>query len=108
MNTMKIIDMTLREPGKRSATGMSFKEKLEIARTLDRLKLDTIELPPIGAAKADQLSNKTIASMVSTALSAAVEIGVGMVEETWESIRPSSSAKPPCSCFHRADGVHLP
>ena len=87
MNTMKIIDMTLREPGQRNAAGMSFKEKLEIARSLDRLKLDTIELPPIGAAKADQLSNKTIASMVSTALSAAVEIGVGMVEETWESIR---------------------
>ena len=87
MNTMKIIDMTLREPGQRNAAGMSFKEKLEIARSLDRLKLDTIELPPIGAAKADQLSNKTIASMVSTALSAAVEVGVGMVEETWESIR---------------------
>ncbi|MBQ2692476.1 MAG: hypothetical protein IJF51_00400 [Clostridia bacterium] len=87
MNTIKIIDMSLREPGQRKAASMSFKEKLEVARTLDRLKLDTIELPAIGAAKADQLSNKTIASMVSTALSAAVEIGCGMVEETWESIR---------------------
>ena len=87
MNTIKIIDMSLREPGQRKAASMSFKEKLEVARTLDRLKLDTIELPAIGTAKADQLSNKTIASMVSTALSAAVEIGCGMVEETWESIR---------------------
>ena len=87
MNTIKIIDMSLREPGQRKVASMSFKEKLEVARTLDRLKLDTIELPAIGAAKADQLSNKTIASMVSTALSAAVEIGCGMVEETWESIR---------------------
>ena len=87
MNTIKIIDMSLREPGQRKAASMSFKEKLEVARTLDRLKLDTIKLPAIGAAKADQLSNKTIASMVSTALSAAVEIGCGMVEETWESIR---------------------
>ncbi|MBE6736673.1 MAG: hypothetical protein E7567_07265 [Ruminococcaceae bacterium] len=87
MNTIKIIDMSLREPGQRKAASMSFKEKLEVARTLDRLKLDTIELPAIGAAKADQLSNKTIASMVGTALSAAVEIGCGMVEETWESIR---------------------
>lgn len=34
MNTMKIIDMTLREPGQRNAAGMSFKEKLEIARSL--------------------------------------------------------------------------
>lgn len=92
MNTVKIIDMTLREPGKRSAANLSFKEKLEVARSLDRLKLDTIELPAIGAAKADQLSNKTIASMVGTTLSAAVEIGCGLVEETWESIR---SAKHP-------------
>ena len=92
MNTVKIIDMTLREPGKRNASSLSFKEKLEVARSLDRLKLDTIELPAIGAAKADQLSNKTIASMVGTTLSAAVEIGCGLVEETWESIR---SAKHP-------------
>ncbi len=87
MNTIKIIDMTLREPGARGADTLSFKEKLEIARTLDRLKLDTIELSPIGTAKADQLSNKTIASMVGTTLSAAVEIGCGTIEETWESIR---------------------
>lgn len=87
MNTVKIIDMTLREPGQRTAASLSFKEKLEVARSLDRLKLDAIELPAIGAAKADQLSNKTIASMVGTTLSAAVEIGCGLVEETWESIR---------------------
>ncbi|MBP5460139.1 MAG: hypothetical protein J6Y62_08275, partial [Clostridia bacterium] len=90
MNTVKIIDMTLREPGKRNASSLSFKEKLEVARSLDRLKLDTIELPAIGAAKADQLSNKTIASMVGTTLSAAVEIGCGLVEETWEIIRSAN------------------
>lgn len=87
MNTIKIIDMTLREPGKRPSSSLSFKEKLEVARSLDRLKLDTIELPAIGTAKADQLSNKTIASMVGTTLSAAVEVSVGTIEETWESIR---------------------
>ena len=92
MNTIKIIDMTLREPGSRKTTELSFKEKLEIARTLDRLKMDTIELAPIGTAKADQLSNKTIASMVNATLSAAVEIGCGTIEETWESVR---SAKHP-------------
>lgn len=92
MNTIKIIDMTLREPGTRTSASLSFKEKLEIARSLDRLKLDVVELPAIGTAKADQLSNKTIASMVNTTLSAAVEIGCGLIEETYESIR---SAKHP-------------
>lgn len=87
MNTIKIIDMTLREPGKRTSQSLSFKEKLEVARALDRIKLGVIELPAIGAAKADQLSNKTIASMVGTTLSAAVEVSCGTIEETWESIR---------------------
>ena len=87
MNTIKIIDMTLREPGKHTSQSLSFKEKLEVARSLDRIKLDVIELPAIGTAKADQLSNKTIASMVGTTLSAAVEVGCGTIEETWESIR---------------------
>ena len=92
MKTIKVIDMTLRQPGTRPGGALSFKEKLEVARALDRLKVDTVELAPIGAAKADQLSNKTIASMVNTTLSAAVEVGCGTIEETWESIR---SAKRP-------------
>ncbi len=87
MKTIKLIDMTLREVNALREGALSFKEKLEIARGLERLKVDGIELAPIGGAKADQLSNKTIAAMVSTALIAAVEIAEGNVEETWESIR---------------------
>ena len=116
MNTIKIIDMTLREPGAKKAGSLTFKEKLEIARTLDRLKMDVIELSPIGTAKADQLSNKTIASMVSTTLSAAVEIGCGTIEETWESIRtarhpqlnllvPTSTVQMEYTCHKKAPAM---
>ncbi len=87
MKTLKFIDMTLRQ------AGPSFKEKLEIARSLDRLRADTIELAPISGSKADQLANRTIASMVQTRISAAVNIADGNVEETWESVKIAKKPK---------------
>ena len=65
MRTIYISDVTLREAGKDRTGTLSFKERVEIARSLDRLQVDAIELPPIGDAKSDTLSNKTIASVVT-------------------------------------------
>ena len=87
MRTIKFIDMTLAEATKIKGGDLSFKEKLEIARILDRLKVDAIGLPPVNGQKADLLSNKTIASSVNVAIYACVDITAGNVEETWESIR---------------------
>ncbi len=84
MKKLLLIDMTLRQQNRE----MTFKEKLEIARSLDRLKVDALELPPISGSKADQLANRTIASMLSCRISAAVDLAAeGSVEETWESVR---------------------
>ena len=87
MKTMKLIDMTLCQASALREGALTFKEKLEIARTLDRLKVDSIELPPIAGGKADQLANKTIAATVSSALIAEVDISADAVDETWESVR---------------------
>ena len=87
MRNIKFIDMTLRESAALRDTALTFKEKLELARGLDRLKVDVIELPPITGGKADQLANKTIAAMVSTVLSAACDLASDNVDDTWESVR---------------------
>ena len=92
MKTIRCVDMTLRESGAAREGGLTFKEKLEIARSLDRLKVDEIELPPLSGSKADELTNKTISGLVNTGVSATVDIVEGNIEETWESIR---SAKKP-------------
>ena len=92
MRTVKFIDMTLREGAAIRGRELTFKEKLEIARSLDRLRADTIELAPISGSRADQLANRTIASMVATRISAGVDIAAGNIEETWESV---STAKKP-------------
>ena len=87
MKTLKIMDMTLREMGSARDAALTFKEKLEIARSLDRLKVDGMELPPITGSRADQLSNKTIASVMTCTLSATVNVAENLVAETWESVR---------------------
>lgn len=87
MKTIKLIDMTLRQSTATRENALTFKQKLEMARLLDRLKADAIELPPITGGKADQLSNKTISSMVSATVSATVDINGDNIDETWESVK---------------------
>ncbi len=91
MKAIKLIDMTLRESASQRENALTFKEKLEMARALDRLKVDAIELPVLAGGKADALSNKTIASMVTTAVSAAVGVTADNVAETWDSVRNARS-----------------
>jgi 2-isopropylmalate synthase len=91
MKTVNISDITLREIGRSRANALSFKERVEIARTLDRLQVDAVELPAIKDGKADVLSNKTIASVVSYArLTAAAGLTEDEVDQAWESIKGAS------------------
>ena len=59
MRTLKFIDMTLRQAANVRGRELSFKEKLEVARSLDRLRADTIELAPISDSRAEKLANST-------------------------------------------------
>lgn len=48
MQNVEIMDMTLRASGQLSASGLSFKEKLEIAKLLEKLRVDVVETGYIG------------------------------------------------------------
>lgn len=88
MKTIEISDVTLRLAEGGRAAALSFKERVEIARTLDRLGVDQVELPALKDSKGDVLSNKTIASVVGSArLSATVGLTEESVEQTWESVK---------------------
>ena len=101
MKTVKLIDMTLCEAAALRENALTFKDKLEVARNLDRLRVDAIELPPMNGSRADQLSGKTIASLVSTSLCAPVDITESDIASVWESIRnarqPRLCLNAPCS-----------
>ena len=62
MKTIRISDTTLR-----STESVSFREKIEIVKTLDRIGVDVIEMPPFHGKKADELLLHTVFPMMKSA-----------------------------------------
>ena len=60
MKKIYIADTTLRINNSGAEAPLSFKEKIEIARSLDKMKVDVIELAPIENEKTDVLLARTI------------------------------------------------
>ena len=57
-----------------SEIGFSFREKIEIARQLENLKVDVIELPEIIEEKVDTLLVRTVSSFVKNGV---ISVGAG-------------------------------
>jgi len=92
MKKIKIADMTLRESTV-AGQPLSFREKIEIAKQLDVLNVDIIELAPITDMNADSLLVKSIASVVQGSV---LSIDAGMTGESakaaWDAV--SGAANP--------------
>ena len=89
MKQIKISDLTLCD----CKNNLSFKQKLEIARKLDRLGVDAVELPEIGVSKADTLLVRTISSFVkNSAISVAATTSRDCIDRAAEAL--SSAAHP--------------
>lgn len=72
---IRIADKTLCREG----NGFSFKEKIEIARQLEKLCVDVVELPEIENVKTDTLLVRTIASFVKNGV---LSVKTGMTKES--------------------------
>lgn len=77
MKRIKIADATLC----RADNAFSFKEKIEIARQLEKLDCDVIELPEIQNARIDTLLIKTISTFVKKST---ISVAAGMTVESVE------------------------
>ena len=64
MKQVRISDVTLREGATHKGATLSFKEKIEIAKLLDRLNSDVIEMAAIENVAADTLLLKTLSSLL--------------------------------------------
>ena len=84
MKKIYIADTTLCK----NASTLSFKEKIEIARLLERLKVDCVELPAVGDTKADMLLLRTLASFVKQA---ALSVCVGLTAKNIPAIMQALS-----------------
>ncbi len=90
MKQIKIADSTLCREG----STFSFKEKIEIARQLERLDVDCIEMPAIKNARTDALLIRTVSTFVKKSV---ISVSAGMSMESVEDAAMSlSNAAHPC------------
>ena len=87
MNHIKIAETTLSD----EKSTLSFKQKLEIARKLERLGVDAVELPEVGVSKADSLLVRTAASFVKgSVLSVAATTSVDAIDRAADALSTAS------------------
>ena len=92
MKKVSITDITLRRASETGALG--FKEKLEIAKCLDRVNISAIELAPLTESKADSIFVKTLASVIrNTTLALPAGRTPESAERAWEALRSASRAR---------------
>ena len=93
MKKITVTDATLRECARRGDIALSFKEKLEIAKLLDKLNVDVIEAAPIVDEKIDTLVLRTISPLLKNSV---LSCPVGStVEEATRAMNSISGAKKP-------------
>ena len=94
MKDVRVCDVTMKQFARSNAFSLSFKEKLETAKLLDRLGASVIEIEGIERAKADSLLIKSIASIAKNIMLAVpVALGGENLELTWKSLAEAKSAR---------------
>ena len=86
MNMIKLSDVTMKQVA--DGFSLSFKEKIELAKLLDKLGVSVIELENIENPRIDSLRIKSIAAAVSNSIIAVpVQLSVESVEQVWASLQ---------------------
>ncbi len=89
MNSIKFSDITMKQEG----LSLSFKEKLELSKLLDKLGVSVIELPAIQSAKIDSLLIKSIASSIGCSLAVPVSLDGSDLETVWQALQTAASPR---------------
>ena len=86
MSQIRISDMTMKQTG--PDISLSFKEKIELAKLLDKLGVSVIELEPIVQPKTDSLRIKSVAAAVKeSAVAGPVDMNEENVAEVWNALK---------------------
>ena len=88
MRDIRVSDITMREAIASKALSLSFKEKLEIVKILDRIGVGSIEVEGIESSKVDSLRIKSIASLVkNSTLAVPVKMDDDSIQAVWNAAR---------------------
>ena len=92
MNKIRISDVTMKQTG--PEISLSFREKIELSKLLDKLGVDIIELEPIAQSKIDSLRVKSVAAAVRDAVVAVpVALNAESVNTTWNALGEAKKAR---------------
>jgi len=92
MNKIRISDVTMKQTG--GDFSLSFKEKIELSKLLDKLGVSVIELEPIVSAKIDALRIKSVAAAVKDSIIAVpVALNAESVQLTWNALKEARKAR---------------
>ncbi len=92
MNEIRISDVTMRQTG--ADFSLSFKEKIELSKLLDKLGVSVIELEPISQPKIDALRIKSVAAAVrDSILAVPVALNAESVQTTWNALKEAKKAR---------------
>ncbi|MBQ5755054.1 MAG: hypothetical protein IIV90_05245, partial [Oscillospiraceae bacterium] len=86
MKEVRISDVTMKQVGK--GLSLSFKEKLELSKLLDKLGAAVIELEGVSQTKIDSLRIKSVATAVKNSVVAVpVELNRESVQTVWNALK---------------------
>lgn len=92
MNQIRISDITMKQAA--HGFSLSFKEKIELSKLLDKLGVSVIELEPIQQAKIDSLRIKSIAMAVKDSIIAVpVALNAESIALTWNALKEAKKAR---------------
>ena len=94
MKDIRVSDITMKEAATSKTLSLSFKEKLEIVKILDRIGVGSIEVEGIESSKVDALRIKSIASLVkSSTLAVPVKMDEQNIEAVWNAAKGAKSVR---------------
>jgi len=94
MKKIEIADITIRECTEKPEFSLSFKEKVEVAKQLDKRGISVIELPCVADNKTDSLVVKTLAPVIKgSVLSVNAGLKKSDVDKAWEALGSASQAR---------------
>ena len=95
MRNIAISDVTMKQGVNEGGFSLSFREKIELAKLLDRLGADVIETAPIVSRRTDSLLVKSLASAVKNG---AIAVPLSLTDEdtvevTWAALKEAARAR---------------
>ena len=91
MQNVRISDVTMKQA--QEGFSLSFKEKIELAKLLDKLNVDVIELEGIENPRVDSMRIKSICGSVNCAVAVPVKLSEESIAATWNALKEAKKPR---------------